>query len=96
MNFLTVILYEGYNPVSQTVSELSAIDAPTRKLWVSLALVYSFLVIAFGGGVWVSAKENRSLRIVGILLIINSVLGFFWPPMHQRYVLAAGGGSLSF
>ena len=95
MMFMAAMLYEGYHSASQTVSELSAIDAPTRSLWVSLAIMYSLLVIAFGYGVWKSAGRNRRLRIVGGAMIVNVIIGLFWPPMHQREVLAAGGGTLT-
>jgi hypothetical protein len=95
LNIITVLLYKGYSAVSQTVSELSAIGAPTRSLWVSLVTVYSLLVIAFGCGVWKSAADNRRLRVVAVMLIADAVIGFFWPPMHQRQVLAAGGKTIS-
>ena len=95
MNILCGMRYDGYSFTSQTVSELSAIDAPTRPLWVSLAIVYSMFIIAFGWGVWQSGVLYRRFRIVGALLIGNAVIGLFWPPMHQREVLAAGGGSLT-
>src|SRR5690242_17837802 len=42
-NVITVMLYEDYSAVSQTVSELSAIGAPTRKLWIMLMVPYSLL-----------------------------------------------------
>jgi hypothetical protein len=35
------------------------------------------------------------LRVVGALLLTQAVFGFFWPPMHKRVVLAAGGGTLT-
>ena len=95
MNILCGMRYDGYSFTSQTVSELSAIDAPTRQLWVSLAIVYSMFNIAFGWGIWQSGIIYRRFRIVGVLLIANAVIGLFWPPMHQREVLAAGGGSLT-
>ncbi len=95
MNILCGIRYDGYNFTSQTVSELSAIDAPTRPLWVSLAIVYSMFMIAFGWGVWQSGVIYNRFRIAGVLLIANAIIGLFWPPMHQREVLAAGGGSLT-
>ena len=95
MNVVCAMLYEGYSSASQTVSELSAIDAPTRQLWVSLAVVYSLLNIAFGLGVWRSGFIDKRLRTVGMLFIIFAIIGFFWPPMHQREVLAAGGGTLT-
>jgi hypothetical protein len=59
---------EGYSSASQTVSELSAIGAPTRVLWVTLGIIWTLLVIAFGFGIRVSARGNRSLRVVGVLL----------------------------
>ena len=33
-NIACAMRYEGYSSVSQTVSELSAIGAPTRTLWI--------------------------------------------------------------
>lgn len=62
MNIFVPRLFDGYSPVSQTVSELSAIDAPTRQLWVLLAMLYILLFAAFGWGVWKSASGNRKLR----------------------------------
>jgi hypothetical protein len=95
INIIVPLYYPGYNVVSQTVSELSAIDAPTRQLWVLLCTFYSLLVIAFGWGVWLSAAGSRQLRIAGAIMLFYGVSGFFWPPMHQREVLAAGGETLT-
>ena len=55
------------------------------------------LVAAFGWGVWQSAGRNRAVRIVGGLILAYASLGLLWPfaAMHQREVLAAGGGTLS-
>lgn len=95
MNVFVPMQWEGYSIASQTISELSAIDAPTRSLWVPLGRVYAVLVAAFGLGVWLSARGNRPLRVVGGMLIASGIIGLFWPPMHQREVLAAGGGTLT-
>jgi hypothetical protein len=86
MNVLVAMQYEGYRSASQTVSELSAIGAPTRPLWVVLGAVYTLLVTAFGWGVWLSAGRNRPLRVVGGLLLAYGAIGLFWPfaPMHLR------------
>jgi hypothetical protein len=94
-NIITPVLYEGYNIPSQTVSELSAIDAPTRPFWIALMVPYSLLLMAFGWGIIQMASGSRPLRIAGILLIINAIIGVLWPPMHQREILAAGGGTWS-
>jgi hypothetical protein len=95
MNIVIPPLYEGYNWVTQTVSELSAVDAPTRPLWFPLGMIYTLLVAAFGWGILRSADGKRSLRVVGILMILHGVFGLIWSPMHQREVLAAGGGTFT-
>ena len=97
MNIVAAILYDGYNSVTQTVSELSAIGAPTRILWLWSGLLYELLIIVFGWGVWQSARDNRPLRIAGALLLAYGIFGLFWPfaPMHQREVLVAGGATIS-
>ena len=89
------IQWKEYSSNSQTVSELSAIGAPTRALWVPLGSVYTLLAAIFGFGVLKSAKENTPLKMTGIFIIIYALLGLFWPPMHQREVLAAGGATLT-
>ena len=95
MNIFIPFLDKGYNWVTQTVSELSAVDAPTRPLWFSLGIIYTLLIAAFGWGVFQLADRKRFLRIVGVLLIINGLIGLTWSPMHQREVLAAGGGTFT-
>lgn len=96
MNIIVPFFYEGYSFASHTISELSAIDAPTRTLWIVPAVVYTLLVTAFGWGVWTSAKQDRRLRVVGGLMIAYGLSGIAWffAPMHQREVLAAGGGTI--
>jgi hypothetical protein len=83
-NIIVPTQFAGYSMMSQTVSELSAVNSPTRALWLALVVPYGFLLIAFGWGVWLSAAERTSLKVAGVLLIAYGVLGFFWPPMHLR------------
>lgn len=84
MNIFVPMLFAGYDSASQTVSELSAINAPTRTLWIALAAVYILLLVAFGVGVWKSSVNDRRLRIVSKLIIIYVIINFYWPPMHLR------------
>jgi Protein of unknown function (DUF998) len=101
MNIIAPLRYPGYSAFSQTISELSAIGAPSRPLWMPLVVVYSVLLIAFGVGVWLSAGGTRALRVVGGLLVGLGIAGCLWPllpggaSMHPREVLAAGGGTLT-
>jgi uncharacterized protein DUF998 len=94
MTLFVGLLWDGYSAADQTISELSAIGAPTRPLWMVLGTIYTALMAAFGWIVWKSAP-HRTLRIVGALLFTQAVFGIFWPPMHRRAVLAAGGGTLT-
>ena len=83
--------------LSQVPSELTAIGAPTQALWARLGWIDTALEIVFGLGVWTSARGNRTLRIVGGLILAHSSLSLLWPfaAMHQREVLAAGGTTWS-
>ena len=84
MNVFIPLLFDGYSFRSHTVSELSAIGAPTRQLWVPLAFVYMLLFAGFGIGVLKSANGNRHLRTLAIIIFAYCVWNFYWPPMHQR------------
>jgi hypothetical protein len=92
-----LIRYEGYSVLSQVPSELTAIGEPTQALWARLGWIDTALETVFGLGVWTSARGNRTLRIVGGLILAHSSLSLLWPfaAMHQREVLAAGGTTWS-
>jgi hypothetical protein len=78
--------WEGYSSTAQTVSELSALGAPSRLLAVVLFTVYDVLLLAFGAGIWQTAGPQRGLRLAGVLLVLEAGVGmvsrFF--PIHQR------------
>jgi len=95
INIFVPMQYEGYSLLSQAPSELSAFDAPTRILWIILVAPYPLLFAAFGWGVLQISGGHRKLLIVGGLIIAYCIKDFYWPPMHMREVIAAGGGTLS-
>ncbi len=101
MNIVAPLRYPGYSAFSQTISELSAIGAPSRPLWMALGAVYVAFLIAFGIGVWLSAHGKRALRAAGALLVGLGITGSVWPllpggaSMHRREVLAAGGATVT-
>lgn len=79
--------YPGYNYTTQAISELMAVEAPTRSLMIALLVPYGLLVMAFGVGVWLSAGPRRSLHAAGALLIVYGAVGFVGllaSPMHSR------------
>ncbi len=78
--------FEGYSSVSQTVSELSAIGAPTRAVWLPLGVIYTLLFTAFGFGLRMVSHQNYRLRLAATLVIMYGVISLAWPfaPMHLR------------
>jgi hypothetical protein len=78
--------WKGYSLASQTISELSAIGAPTKALWLPLIIIYEVLHIAFGCGVLLAEDKNRYLNTAGILIIVHGIISLFCPPMHLRGV----------
>ena len=76
--------WRAYHMETQTILELSAIDAPSRPVVVPLMLISSLFTIAFGIGIRDGA--GRALRITGGCLLAVGVLGLLAPffPMHLR------------
>jgi hypothetical protein len=95
MTLFVGLSWDGYSVASQTPSELAAIGAPTRPLWMLLGAVYAALMAAFGWSVWKAGSSIRPLRFAGLTLAVHAAFGLLWPPMHQRAVLAAGGATLT-
>jgi hypothetical protein len=95
MNVVVAMRWPEYSSTAQTVSELSAIGAPTRPLWIALAIPYTLLMTLFGWGVLAAAGGNRRLRAAGGWLLAYGLTGVVWPfaPMHLRPALAAGGST---
>lgn len=97
INVIVPLQWPEYNSATQTVSELSAVGAPTRFLWIVLSAPYTFLSIAFAIGMRKAAADNWKLHLAGSLLIVYGFLGVLWPlaPMHLRETLASGGGTFT-
>jgi len=79
---LSSLLYIGMNivpmpyPGYSVASQMSAIDAPTRSVWVPLGIIYTLLVAAFGFGVWKYAGRSWHLHILGGLLVVSGIFGW--------------------
>jgi hypothetical protein len=88
IDILAAMQWEGYSYISQSFSELVAIEAPTRPLMIfALAIPYNLLVTAFAVGVWASAGRKRALRVTAGLLVaytVAGVMGSLVFPMHSR------------
>jgi Protein of unknown function (DUF998) len=91
-NALGARRWRGYSVTSQTVSELSAIGAPSRAVVLPLVATHGALVIPFGVGVRRTAGRSRALRVTGTLLVGLGASDLAAPflPMHRRDALARG------
>lgn len=72
---------------TQTISELMAPGAPTKPLVDPLFMFCVALIIPFAGGVWMSARGNRALRITAawlIALALAALPGLWLFPMKLR------------
>ena len=96
-NVFGALRWSTYSSVDQTISELFAVDAPSRPTFLAFSVPYGLLSLAFGCGVVMSAGHNRSLRLAGWLLVAVGVVNQLGPflPMHARRVIAAGGATFS-
>lgn len=82
-----LFLYPGYDYASQQVSELSAIGAPSRPVWMAMGYPTAVLWAAFAAGVWRAAGGTPSIRIAAVLIGLFTINSFLWghlAPMHMR------------
>lgn len=79
-----LLSYPGYDFANQVISELSAIDLPSRSVDIAMGRAYGVLMLLFSFGIWLSAGERRGLCIAAALLAAATIYGAFWPPMHMR------------
>jgi hypothetical protein len=93
--------YPGYSYVDYSVSELSAIGAPTRSWLAPMGLVTVLLELAFAVGIWLAAPSQRGLRIAAILLFVHAAMNVAiglvnlvtpFAAMHTREEIVASGG----
>jgi Protein of unknown function (DUF998) len=68
-------LLKGYSFSVQSMSELGADGSPMRPLVVTLTLIASSFMIAFGIGVWQAAGPAIIQRVVAGLILGNAVSG---------------------
>jgi hypothetical protein len=94
-------MLQGYSFAAQSMSELSASGAPTRKLVVALTIAATVLTVAFSVGVWRAGGQALLPRIVAGLVIGNAVLGliataFFPTRFGERPAFGSAGVIIMF
>ena len=77
--------YQSFS--AQTISELMSPGAPTKPLVDPLFMSCVALIIPFAVGVWMSARDNRALRMSATLLValaLAALPGLWLFPMRLR------------
>ena len=76
---IAALQWEGYSRIANAISELHLPGTPSKWLldpWEGV--VYNALLIAFGIGVWLSARGRRAVRVVGGLLVVAGATMPLW------------------
>ncbi len=90
IDLLAPLLHPDYHDyTSQMVSELMALEAPSRPLMVPVMWLYNLLVFALAAGVWASAEGRRARFLTAGALVgygVFSTAGLLLAPMDLRAV----------
>jgi hypothetical membrane protein len=81
--FLHVILggifYEGYNPLAQAVSDLTALNSPSRNIARVFSLLYGICAVLFSIGffVYLKNKINKIVTVSSFVFCLMNTISFF-------------------
>ena len=74
---ISSLRYEGYEYHGQAISELAAVGAPSRPLFVAFMLAYNALLLAFTAGIWRTAHGKRAVYYMVAAFVANVAVGMF-------------------
>jgi hypothetical membrane protein len=83
MYFLHVILgeifYEGYNPLVQAISDLTASNSPSKNIARPFSMLYGICAVSFSIGLfaYLSNKINKSVTVASFIFCIMNTISFF-------------------
>jgi hypothetical membrane protein len=72
---VSALRYEGYEYHGQAISELAAVGAPSRPLFVVFMLAYNVLLLAFTAGILRTARGRRVAYYIAACFIANVAVG---------------------
>jgi hypothetical protein len=76
---LAALQWDSYSRISNAISELFLSDSPSGGFLQPLeSVAYNTFVIAFGIGVWQSARGRRALRVIGALQVLSGATFPLW------------------
>ena len=86
------LAWHGYSYLDQTVSELSALDTPSRPIVLPIFTAYNILAFAFAAGIFTLFEDHRirmTSACLAAIAALGMVSGLF--PIEQR-----SGASMNF
>ena len=71
--------YDGYNPFTQAISDLTAVNSPSRGIASVFSFLYGVLTVIFSTGlfIYIKGKINKPITIGSCLFCIMTVISFF-------------------
>lgn len=87
------VLWPGYNPVTQYVSELTADNSPSAPISRVFVIIYEICFLAFSLGMVITAFRKHNLRLkIGytsiFVIAIFSILGYGVFPMTVGFLFS--------
>lgn len=82
--------YPGYNTMKQAVSDLSAINAPSRELWLRLSAVYNVCSV-LGCMMVVLGIKNEKSKLLRLGVYLFFIMEFISAIGYQMFPLSASG-----
>jgi hypothetical protein len=76
IDLLGLALWKGYDYVHQSITQLSALGAPTRPWAVALTIGRDLALLIVGLTLWLVSDRNVALRITASLVITTAAAGF--------------------
>ena len=80
--------YKGYNPMAQAISDLTAIDSPSRNIAMPFSMIYGFFTVIFSTYFFVYFKQKINKFVTfgaGFFCIMNfiSFFGYTFFPLSE-------------
>jgi hypothetical membrane protein len=81
--FLHVILggifYEGYNPLAQAISDLTASNSPSKNIARPFSALYGICTVIFSVGffAYIKNKINKAVTVSSFIFCIMNTISFF-------------------
>jgi hypothetical membrane protein len=73
------IFYEGYNPLAQAVSDLTASNSPSKNIARLFSMFYGICTVTFSIGFFVYFKNkiNKAVTVSSLIFCIMNAISFF-------------------